>query len=178
MKIEAHTAVDPKSIEGLFEFVFTDSEGAEEGRLVGRLAAELMSGTPSDELRGFVALEGGELVGAIFFSRMRFADESTVFLLAPVAVDSDHQGKGVGQALIRGGLEAMRKEGAEVVLTYGDQAFYSKVGFEAVSIEQIPAPFPLSMPHGWQGLSLGEELLGTLPGPSGCVGAFDDPALW
>jgi len=41
----------------------------------------------------FAAEQDGQLVGAIFFSRLTFASNAQVFILGPVAVDAKHQGK-------------------------------------------------------------------------------------
>lgn len=49
----------------------------------------------------FAAEQDGQLVGAIFFSRLTFASNAQVFILGPVAVDAKHQGKGIGQKLIK-----------------------------------------------------------------------------
>jgi len=44
-----------------------------------------------------------------------------------------------------------------VVITYGDPSFYSKVGFEPLSEKIIKAPVTLSMPDGWLAQSLTED---------------------
>ena len=61
--------------------------------------------------------------------------------IVEVVVHSDHQCKGIGQALIRHGLKALRDEGVSVILTYGDPSFYGNVGFQAISDETVRAPF-------------------------------------
>jgi predicted N-acetyltransferase YhbS len=95
-----------------------------------------------------------------------------------VAVHSDYQGKGVGQALINFGLKELKDRGVAVVLTYGDPAFYHKVGFHQVSHETIIAPFELSQPEGWLGQSLIGDAVETLRGTCKCVAALNDPAYW
>jgi predicted N-acetyltransferase YhbS len=89
-----------------------------------------------------------------------------------------HQGKGIGQRLINHGLSALRQEGVDIAVTYGDPAFYGRVGFEPVSAADLPAPQPLYQPQGWIAQSLTEAPLTPLSGPARCVAAFDDPALW
>jgi len=181
MEFRAHEPRDASAIEHLFSSVFTEAEGESEGALIGTLAKELLARTDNHDLYGFVAVEQGHIVGAILFSRLRFADDPAsraVFLLAPVAIHSDHQGRGVGQSLIRHGLDVLRADGVEIVVTYGDPAFYSKVGFQPLSPETIPAPFALSQPEGWLGQSLTDDPLVPITGPCSCVPAFDDPAYW
>jgi GNAT superfamily N-acetyltransferase len=87
------------------------SEGAEEGALIGALARRLIAETPAEDLRVFTAWEDGTLLGGIFFTRLTYAgDPRTVFMMAPVAVATAHQGKGIGQRLIAHGLDALRQE--------------------------------------------------------------------
>ena len=178
MEFSRETDLHAAAIAELFRATFTASEGAEEGELIGGLARRLMSQTPPDDLRVFSAWESGVLIGAILFTRLAFADDRTVFLLAPVAVATDRQRQGVGQALIRHGLGALRAEAVDVAVTYGDPAFYGRVGFLPVTVAEVPAPHALNHPHGWLGQSLTAAPLSPLEGPSRCVAAFDDPRLW
>jgi predicted N-acetyltransferase YhbS len=99
-------------------------------------------------------------------------------MMAPVAVAPAHQGQGIGQRLIAHGLDALRQEGVDIAVTYGDPAFYGRVGFAPVAEAVLPAPQPLRQPQGWLAQSLTGAPLTPLCGPVRCVAAFDDPALW
>lgn len=179
MQFSADGKTRATRIVALFRAAFSASEGVEEGNLIGKLAAELLSTTPQDDLRVFTAAVDGALAGAIVFTRLTFeSDDRVVFLLAPVAVAPDHQGRGVGTALLRHGLEEMAKEGTDVAVTYGDPAFYGRVGFRPAPEDVLPAPQPLSQPEGWQARSLTGRPLTPFAGPSRCVAAFGDPAYW
>lgn len=167
------------AIAALFEATFTVSEGATEGAMIGALVHRLIADTPPDDLRVFTAWRAAALVGGIFFTRLRYPnDPRVVFLLAPVAVATDHQGQGVGQRLIAHGLEALAQQGVDIAVTYGDPAFYSRVGFRAVRVDEVPSPHPLNMPQGWLAQSLGDASFAPLSGPAEAARAFDDPALW
>jgi predicted N-acetyltransferase YhbS len=167
------------AIADLFASSFTASEGVEEGALIGALARRLIAETPTEDLRVFTASEEGMLVGGIFFTRLTYeGDPRTVFMMAPVAVATERQGQGIGQRLIAHGLDALRQESVDIAVTYGDPAFYGRVGFEPVSAADLPAPQPLNQPQGWIAQSLTEAPLTPLRGPARCVAAFDDPALW
>ena len=159
--------------------MFTASEGPDEGALTGQLVRDLLAGTDAADLHVFLACNGGELLGCIMFTRLRFPeDDRTVFLMAPVAVATASQRQGVGQGLISHGLDALRKAGVDVAVTYGDPGYYGKTGFEHVSTTDVQPPLPLSMPHGWLAQSLDGRPLDGLKGPSACVKAFDTPQLW
>jgi len=169
---------DQKAIRQLFIRTFTDSEGETEGNLVGKLADDLMTNTDAIDLQGYVATENEQIVACIFFSRMTFSDDVNAFLLSPVAVLTSFQGQGIGQKLINFGIDCLKEQGISLILTYGDPAFYSKVGFKQISVTMIKPPFKLSQPEGWLGLSLYGEEIKPVAGNSSCVTAFNNPLLW
>jgi putative acetyltransferase len=114
-------------IVDLFTATFTASEGADEGTLIGNLVHELLDTTAERDLFVFTAEEAGTIVGAIVFSRLTYdQDDRTVFVLAPVAVATDRQGRGIGQRLLADGLAALRETGVDIAVTYGDPGYYSR----------------------------------------------------
>jgi len=168
-----------EEICALFTASFTDSEGAGEGKLIGQLVADIFDTVAEEDLFAFSALDEGRIVATILFTRMSYPEDTrTVFLLSPVVVATDHQGKGIGQDLLRHGLISLQQRGVDVVLTYGDIKFYSKVGFNQISEDDTAAPMPLSYPHGWLGQSLHSTSLEPLKGDANCVTAFRQPDLW
>lgn len=83
-----------------------------------------------------VAEQGGSIVGHILFTpaQIEGEKESTEGMgLGPMAVLPEHQGKGIGSALVRTGLEELRKGGARFVVVVGHPWFYPKFGFEKAS---------------------------------------------
>jgi predicted N-acetyltransferase YhbS len=163
----------------LFTAAFAASEGMEEGALIGDLVRNLLAGTAEKDLFVFTAEEDGNIVGSIVFSRLIYEqDDRTVFVLAPVAVATDRQGKGIGQRLLNHGLAALRSVGVDIVMTYGDPNYYARVGFMPISEADAQAPFPLNHPEGWLGQSLTDRAMTPLKGPSRCVEALNDPRFW
>ena len=167
-----------EEVTSLFTSVFTATEGKKEGQLIGKLASELCSRIDDQEVICFGAFEKESIIGAIFFTRLRFNEDIRVYMLAPVAVGTRHQGKGVGKALINYGLNELKNRSVAVAITYGDPAFYSKVGFEPVPESVIKAPLKLSIPEGWLGQSLTEEPLPIINDRPTCVKEFNDPVYW
>jgi predicted N-acetyltransferase YhbS len=173
------TAAEAEEISALFRDTFAASEGAAEGALIGGLARRLMTETPEADLHAFAAMAEDGFAGAIIFSRMTYSeDPRQVFVMGPVAVATDRQGQGVGQALIRHGLAALAARGVDVALTYGDPAYYGRFGFRPITTEIAAAPFALQFPEGWLGQSLDGRVLEPLAGAARCVPALDDPAFW
>lgn len=139
----------------------------------------LLGGTAEKDLFVFTADETGTIVGGIVCSRLTFdQDKRTVFVLGPVAVATEHQGKGIGQRLLNHGLMALRSGGVDIAVTYGDPNYYAQVGFTPITESFAQAPFRLSHPKGWLGRSLTDREMTPLKGPSHCVDALHDPSFW
>ncbi len=80
-----------------------------------------------------LAESGGDAVGHIAFSPAMVGEaDSGWYLLGPVGVVPSHQGKGVGSALIREGLQQIQDKGAEGVVLVGDPELYKRFGFKAI----------------------------------------------
>jgi len=178
MRFEKYKSIYANEVKNIFTNVFTDSEGEDEGRLIGELAFELQKTTPKDDFLGFVVLDEGKIVGCIFFTRLKFKTGINAFILSPVAVATKCQGEGVGQQLINFGLAHLKEIGVELVFTYGDMNFYSKVGFKQITEDIALAPLKLTYPEGWLAQSLVGEDIQAIPGRSTCVEALNDQRYW
>ncbi|MCA9197411.1 MAG: N-acetyltransferase [Planctomycetales bacterium] len=171
---------ESNAIQQLFVDVFSSSEGEQEGLVLGSFVKRLIETTDHADLFGFVADDGQQVVGAVFFSRLRWDgdDSLNAFILSPMAVRTDRQQTGIGQSLVRHGLDELRNSGVAFVTTYGDPAFYGKVGFQPINPDRIAAPFPLSQPVGWLGQSLTAQPIDSITGNCHCVNALDQQDLW
>ncbi|MEO5343691.1 MAG: N-acetyltransferase [Gammaproteobacteria bacterium SHHR-1] len=179
MEFTSHTQGREAALIELFRSTFAASEGSAEGTLISNLVRKLLADTPAEDLIACLAEDQGELLGACLFSRLSFAqDGRSVFLLAPVAVTHQRQRTGIGQQMLNQGLELLRQQGMDAVLTYGDPNFYQRVGFRPISSADVCPPLPLRQPQGWLGQSLTTQPLSQLKGPSHCVNALHDPAFW
>jgi putative acetyltransferase len=77
-----------------------------------------------------VAEDASRVVGHVLFSPVTVDWVGGSGLgLAPVAVLPDCQGRGIGSALIRAGLDACRQLGVGFVVVLGGPAYYSRFGF-------------------------------------------------
>ena len=77
------------------------------------------------------------------------AADAPLFALAPVAVHPALQGRGLGAALIRAGLDAMAPAAITVL---GDPAYYTRFGFAPVPGWQSPYAGPALMALRHEGL--------------------------
>lgn len=179
MKFSRASLESRDEIKQLFIKTFSDSEGQTEGSLIGNLVVDFMTQTDSQDLYVFIAIENEEIIGSIIFSKLKFEKSQTdAFLLSPVAVHPNHQGKGIGQKLINFGHEKLKNNGVELVFTYGDINFYAKVGYKVISEKIVKAPLELSYPEGWLAQSLVNNEIHPISGDSYCVEAINNPKYW
>lgn len=177
MKLMAFQPNRAQDVIKLITDVFTDSEGVGEGNLIGQLAKALIE-TSSDDVFSFTAVEGDEVLASIFFSRLVLSNHQTAFILAPVAVATDRQKQGIGQQLIRFGIEQLKSKGIELLFTYGDPNYYSKVRFVPITEEEVKAPLTLSYPHGWLAQSLTQDEIDLKGITTHCIPALNDQRYW
>ena len=86
-----------------------------------------------------VAEEGGEILGQVAFSPVAIDGTARDWYgLGPVAVRPDRQGQGIGQALIRAGLDRIRALGAQGCVLAGAPGYYGRFGFVADPRLQSP----------------------------------------
>ncbi len=79
-----------------------------------------------------VAERAGQVVGHVFFSSVEIEPRQPsppVGGLAPVGVLPEWQGRGIGSALIRGGLEGCAALGWRAVVLVGNPQYYARFGF-------------------------------------------------
>ena len=165
-------------LEVLFRSTFRSTEGEQEGNIIGDLASKLAATIDNADVFCFGAFQEPSIIGAVFLTRLRFEDDALLYLLAPVAVSTLHQRAGIGSSLINFALNFIAKAGAEAVVTYGDPAFYARLGFKPLSERVLRAPMELSMPFGWLAQSLTNKPIQTRHGRPSCVEAFRNPAYW
>lgn len=92
-----------------------------------------------------VAADEGEVVGHVAFSPVMIdGSDRDWYGLGPVSVRPDHQGRGIGRALVEAGLERLRGAGAHGCVVLGDPAYYARFGFRAdgaLSYPDVPAEY-------------------------------------
>jgi putative acetyltransferase len=105
-----------------------------------------------------VADENGRLAGHIAFSPVQIEGASAGWHgLGPVAVRLEWQRQGIGSALVRAGLDRLRKLGSHGCVVLGEHEFYGRFGFRAdprLRLDGVPPelflvrPFQNVIPEG------------------------------
>ena len=99
-----------------------------------------------------VAVLDGEVVGHVAFSPALVGDAATGwYLLGPLAVLPEHQGRGIGSLLVEAGLERLKARDARGCVLVGEAGYYSRFGFRAfpgLVYAGVPAEHVLGLPLG------------------------------
>ena len=129
--------------------VHQNAFGVPEGEVVSKLAIDLLEDETAQPILSLVAERNNEIIGNIIFSPVSIEEFNGVsaYILAPLAVARDNQGKGIGTQLINHGIETLRNRGVDIVLVYGDPNYYSRTGFKAR--HNLEAPYKLEYPEAW-----------------------------
>jgi putative acetyltransferase len=112
--------------------------GEDEVDLIGRLRADRLVAV------SLVAVEGAALVGHILFSDLAVRLDGRpirAVSLAPMCVRTDRQRQGIGSALVRAGLDAVRAAEYAAVVVLGHPEFYPRFGFSADLAAKLASPF-------------------------------------
>lgn len=138
--IRAATAADGRAIDGVIRAAFAGTDFGHQGEaeLVQMIEAD------GDASVSLVAECDGAIVGHVLFSRMDVqADGAPVSGagLAPVSVAPAMQGKGIGDALIRSGLAALREQGVAISFVLGHEAYYPRFGYSPELAARFISPF-------------------------------------
>lgn len=127
--LRAERPEDRRAVRALHLAAFDDH-----GQVVADLVDGLRESVTTDDGLSLVAVAAGQVVGHVMFTRnlldapRRLVD---VQVLSPVAVLPKRQGRGIGSALIRRGLQVMAERSVPVVFLEGDPGYYSRLGFAA-----------------------------------------------
>ena len=116
----------PADVEAVFDVEAAAFGQPNEARIV-----DAIRGTP-DEVASLVAVEGDRVVAHVLFSRVRIdgLSRASAVALGPVAVVPDRQGRKIGDALIRRGIDVVRSKAAfDLLFVLGNPRYYARFGF-------------------------------------------------
>ena len=138
--IRAATAADAEAVDKVIRSAFAATEFGHQGEseLVRMIEAD------GDTLVSLVAERDGVLVGHVLFSRMDVEADGAALSgagLAPVSVVPGSQGQGIGDALIRAGLAALREQSVAISFVLGHENYYPRFGYSPGLAARFASPF-------------------------------------
>ena len=135
MLIRVEIGIDAPGIDALLRRTFgSDAE------------ADLVHSLREDGLitLGVVATDDeGQVIGYVAFSPVSVEGEELQWVgLAPLAVDENYRGQGIGSQLVYEGLDSLNEFSYAAVVTLGEPAFYGRLGFEPAARFDLRCRWP------------------------------------
>src|SRR3954469_2510738 len=90
----------------------------------------------------FTARIGTLLVGSIRQLPIAVGD-TPALLLGPLTVEPPFRSRGVGRKLMDRAIHDARAQGHRLIVLVGDEAYYSRVGFKAITKGDVTMPGPV-----------------------------------
>lgn len=134
MATPEHVTIRPEvqSDFGAVAFLHTEAFGADEP--IVNLVSALRSLKGALPTLSIVAENEGLIVGHVLLSHTWLdadAQMVDVYTLSPLGILPEHQGQGVGKALVAAGIQAAKDAGAGMVFLEGNPKYYRGSGFVA-----------------------------------------------
>ena len=174
MNIHLARQTDIQEIEAICLAAF--EKGA--NLIIANVAQQITSEARSSQSYPLVAEQEGAVVGFIAFTPLTIESDITGFLLAPLAVQPEHQRSGIGTSLIKTGIDTLTKQGVDFLFTYGDPDYYGRFGFNTTDAAKFIPPYPLEYDFGWIGMKLRQTQSPKESVRFSCVPALMNEALW
>jgi putative acetyltransferase len=147
------------------------------------VAKDLLADPTAKPLLSLMAFIEDQPAGHILFTKARLLNsprEIAVSFLAPLAVVPTFQRQGVGDSLVKKGLELLFKSGFELVFVVGHPSYYPRHGFAPAGKLgfETPYPFPKIHANAWMVKALRPDVIGSVSGKVVCCDTLSKPALW
>lgn len=112
-----------------------------------RTAYRLRDGMAAIPALSFVARDGAALVGSVQCWPIALSTSAGALLpltlLGPLVIAADHEGQGIGSALMARVLEAVDAADMPPMLLIGDEPYYGRFGFSAARTGGFMLPGPV-----------------------------------
>jgi putative acetyltransferase len=147
------------------------------------LVAALLDDPTAQPVVSLLAEVAGKPVGHILYTHAAVHGDGVAVpasILAPLAVVPEAQRRGVGQALIEAGIEALRELDIGLCFVLGHIDYYPRAGFRPAQPFGLHAPYDIdpAVADAWMVRETRPGLLGTVRGEVRCAEALMHPEYW
>lgn len=178
-KIRHSQESDRTAIAGVHRSAF----GQEQSPEIVELVSDLLDDETAKPLLSLVAETREALVGHILFTAVKLQPEvrqSSIRILAPLAVSANFQRQGIGGLLVNQGLKQLADSGVDLVFVLGHPEYYPKFGFRAAGAIGFEAPHSIPPEHkdAWMVTELTPGVIGSITGTVQCSEVLNQPQHW
>jgi putative acetyltransferase len=176
MIIRTASSQDIESIKRVYFSAFPKDER----EVVAQLAIDLLVENTTPQIVSLVVETEDTIVGHIGFSPVEIdnADSGQAYILAPLAVHSDYQKRGIGSSLIAQGIKRLSAMAVNILFVYGDPDYYGRFGFKSETAFNYRTPYKLQYPSGWQAMFLNNCSATEKSVAITCVAPLCDAKYW
>lgn len=179
MDVRISTDLEMPAIDAIHRSAFGQAHGDEIVDLVRKLLFD-QTGQP---ILSLVAECDGAMVGHVLFTAVTLHPDDhgrKAQILAPLAVAAEFQGRGIGAALVRAGLNRLSAAAVDLVFVLGDPGYYGRFGFQPASALGYEASYPIPPKNAeaWQVIALRNIAFDGRVRRVRCAAALDDPRHW
>ncbi|HVM25677.1 MAG TPA: N-acetyltransferase [Candidatus Limnocylindrales bacterium] len=136
----------PVDLDQIHELHRTAFRGPDEAELVDAVRS---SAAFIPELSLVATTDEGSILGHVLISRIELARDGTddeparipVLALAPIAVLPQHEGRGIGTALMEAALAVADEREEPMIVVLGSPAFYRRFGFVPAAEHNLTGPY-------------------------------------
>ena len=125
-----------KAIEALTDLAFGPDR-------LGKTTYRLREDVAPIDLLSLVVMQGPEMLGTIRYWPVKIPAVASALLLGPIAIHPDHQGCGIGSALMTTSLQKAKDLGWDAVILVGDEPYYRRFGFRRALAQNLTLPGPV-----------------------------------
>jgi putative acetyltransferase len=147
------------------------------------LVSNLLADPSAKPILSLLAFKDDRPVGHILFTTARLTNSSSqtsIAILAPLAVIPDAQKQGIGGKLIARGLQLLSRSGVDLVFVLGYPEYYLRHGFKPALPLGLEAPYPIPQKNSdaWMVQALRPNAIGSVFGKVICANALNKPEYW
>ncbi len=147
-----------------------------------KLVSDLLSDSSAEPIVSLLAFQADQPIGHILFTNAIFdpTQPVTACILAPLAVISEFQNKGIGRKLIERGIIILARMGIDLVFVLGHPTYYPKSGFEPAIPFGFDAPYPIPEKNhdAWMVRALSSDSKENFNGQVICADMMMKPEYW
>ena len=146
MLIQRETSAHAAAIRTVTAAAFARPEQSHQTAAEATLVDDLRASDAWLPAFSLVAVDSAGVIGHVLGSRAR-VESAPVLAIGPLSVHPNHQGRGVGQALMHAVLGAADALDEPLVVLLGDPRYYSRFGFRLAEDYGIMPPVPQWRSH-------------------------------
>lgn len=171
-----------ESNESDYNAIMKVNKAAFKSNVEPMLVSDLLADPSAMPLLSLVAIIDSNIVGHILFTKCSLVPKKaiSIYILAPVSVLPNHQGNGIGGALIKNGFEILANRGVDLVFVLGHPSYYPRFGFKPAISLGFTAPYPIAEEHldAWMVKILNPTVVGCIKGKVICPKKLNKPEYW